>query len=187
MDIDNLLPEEDMHVRVNGQTNRLTSMKHDYANHNEQFHFVVSKSEGKTTVTIQLGKGHYILNNIQAWTGSFDTLRDEKLYESRLVYDDGQPDGDSLSGTIKVEQDAWLITSIPYDSHFTIEVDGQETELQEVNTAFLGARLSAGRHKVVITYHAAGKTAGILLSVAGLLLSAGLLYYERRNRQLQNT
>ena len=40
-----------------------------------------------------------------------------------------------------MEQDGYLITSIPYDSHLEIKVDGRGGRGQEkVNTAFLGCR-----------------------------------------------
>lgn len=180
MDVENLIPEQDMHVRVNDQTNRLTSIQHEYANYNEQFHFAVSMVEGQNYVTIKLSKGHYFLKNIQTWIGDFEELRDIGLYESKLVCDENQPDGDSLSGTIEVGKDSLFVTSIPYDSHFTIEVDGKEVETCKVNTAFLGTEISPGKHEVVITYRAAGKMAGIALCMAGVLMFAACLYADRR-------
>ena len=69
-----------------------------------------------------------------------------------------------------LEQDGYLITSIPYDSHLEIKVDGREVVTEKVNTAFLGCRLVSGEHWVTITYHAPGLSAGKWISLLGVFL-----------------
>ena len=69
-----------------------------------------------------------------------------------------------------LEQDGYLITSIPYDSHLEIKVDGREVVTEKVNTAFLGCRMVSGGHWVTITYHAPGLSTGKWISLLGVFL-----------------
>ena len=73
------------------------------------------------------------------------------------------------SGTGKVETSraGYLITSLPFDEHFRVYVDGKEVQTEKVNTAFLGAQVPKGNHTITIAYRAPGKTAGLLLTGGG--------------------
>ena len=42
---------------------------------------------------------------------------------------------------------SYFITTIPYDSHFEVLVDGKNVSYEKVNTAFLGFPLKQGKHK----------------------------------------
>lgn len=45
-----------------------------------------------------------------------------------------------------MKQNGYLITSIPYDSHLEVRIDGREVVTEKVNTAFLGCRMLSGEH-----------------------------------------
>ena len=68
-----------------------------------------------------------------------------------------------------MQKSGYLITSIPYDSGFKIQVDGKNVKSEKVNTAFLGCKMKAGEHDIVITYHAPGMAAGKLMSFVGMM------------------
>lgn len=169
-DVENKEPERDMYIRLNGQTNRLTSINHEYANQNTNFTFLTTVVEREELVTIQLGAGSYRIRNIRAFTGNFAKLQNAQLYQSPVHIEDGTFSDDCLQGKAEISKAGYLITSIPYDENFTIALDGKEIEKQKVNTAFLGAKLPAGKHKICISYHAPGKSIGGMLSLAGILL-----------------
>lgn len=93
----------------------------------------------------------------------------------------------TLSGTIDMNTDGYLVTSIPYDKGFQILVDGKNVTCQKVNTAFLGCQLSAGTHRITILYHAPGLNPGKIVSIVGLLLillhCGFLLLFHRQKPQ----
>ena len=62
--------------------------------------------------------------------------------------------GDGITGVVSAERDGYLITSIPYDENFVLKVDGKETMLFRANTAFLGAKIPSGEHKIFIVWNA---------------------------------
>ena len=175
-----------MFVRINCQTNRRTGINHTYANENTEFHYLVTMREDGTA-SLRLGKGHYILKNLGAWTGTAQPLEKvERLYQQKLTLIGGTTKtygGDGITGVVSAERDGYLITSIPYDENFVLKVDGKETLLFRANTAFLGAKIPSGEHKIVLVYHAPGRTAGSWCSLMGGMLALILVICEKKKQQ----
>lgn len=192
-DVENRKPNKDMYVRVQGQTNRLSSENHEYANHNTEFTYMVTlendetqsltgiqkkttekqdtdKTPGKRKVQIKFGPGKYEIHSLKAFSGNMEALENPGLYENPVQIRREDVKGDTLTGSVSVSEDGYLITSIPYDKNFTLTVDGKETKVLKVNTAFVGARILAGEHQITIKYSAPGKKLGMLLSMAGIVL-----------------
>ena len=90
-----------------------------------------------------------------------------------------------IQGTIHVKKDGWYITSIPYDKHFKIYIDGKETEIQKVNTAFLGCKIESGNHEVKIIYHAPGTTTGkSIVTDWNSRIRVSALYRKKRKQKI---
>ncbi len=70
--------------------------------------------------------------------------------------------------------------TIPYDKHFTLYVDGKETEYEKMDTAFIGTKLTKGTHQIRLVYHAPGLKLGILLCCTGLLLFIFQMWIQRK-------
>ena len=182
-DVDNQKAGHDMFIRINGQTNRLTGIYHTYANGNTQFNYLVTMREDGTA-SIRLGKGCYVLKNFGAWAGTAQpSEKTERLYQQAVTLSSGTTaayGGDGIIGAVSVEKDGYLITSIPYDENFVLKVDGRKTKLFRANTSFLGAKIPSGEHRIVLEYHAPGRTAGMWCSLIGILLSLAIVIYEKR-------
>lgn len=181
-DVENQKVGHDMFIRINGQTNRLTGVNHTYANGNTKFNYLVTMNEDGTA-SLRLGKGHYVLKNLRAWTGTAQPLeKTERLYSQSVTLIGGTTatyGGDGITGVVSAERDGYLITSIPYDENFVLKVDGRKTPLFRANTAFLGAKISSGEHQIVLEYHAPGRTAGGWCSVTGILLALAVVICEK--------
>ena len=164
-------PNKDVTVWVNGIRNKLTARDHIYYNGNETFTYAIPLKVDVDYVNVTFSKGNYCLRNIQAYMGTLPEKSD-KLYQSEFERDKRQTQDNRIQGTIDVKNTGWFITSIPYDSHFQIYVDGKETKTEKVNTAFLGCRIEKGKHEVKILYHAPGVKAGRCVSGIGFLVIA---------------
>lgn len=97
-----------------------------------------------------------------------ETLSDEQLEVTS--YDDS-----SLSGVIDVQNDGFLLLTIPYSEGFRLTVDGEETELVSVQDALCGVHLTSGRHTIELRYVPEGFAVSLLLTAAGLVLFIGEL------------
>lgn len=182
--VDNAHPNKDVAVWINGIRNKLSAKDHVYYNENKTFTYAVPLKDGEDNISVTFGKGKYRLRHVQAYLGSLPE-RSELLYQSEIQVDKKQTEDNVIQGTIHVKKDGWFITSIPYDKHFKIYIDGKETEIQKVNTAFLGCKIESGNHELKIIYHAPGTTTGKILSLIGI--AGFLLVLVREKRKQKNT
>ncbi len=180
--VDNAHPNKDVAVWVNGIRNKLSATDHVYYNENKTFTYAVPLKDGEDTISVIFGKGKYQLSHVQAYLGSLPE-RSELLYQSEIQVDKKQTEDNVIQGTIHVKKDGWFITSIPYDKHFKMFIDGKETKIQKVNTAFLGCKIESGNHEVKIIYHAPGTITGKILSLIGMAGFLSLLVREKRKNR----
>ena len=181
--VDNAHPNKDVVVWINGIRNKLSAKDHVYYNENKIFTYAVPLKDGEDNISVTFGKGKYRLRHVQAYLGSLPE-RSELLYQSEIQVDKKQTEDNVIQGTIRVRKDGWFITSIPYDKHFKIYIDGKETEIQKVNTAFLGCKIESGNHEVKIIYHAPGTTTGKVLSLIGIAGFLLVLVQEKENKKI---
>lgn len=182
---ENEKPNQDMHIRLSGQTNRLSAANHEYANHNDTFSYVVTLGKDTGKIIVKLGKGKYNIKDIRAFCGNFEQIQaGSSLYQSPLKMGQSDLSGDSLSGTVHTKTGGYLITSIPYDRNFRIYVDGKEKELLNVNKAFIGCMVPKGEHRIEIVYKASGKKTGLVLSGCGILICGCCLLKSRKRGRL---
>lgn len=86
-----------------------------------------------------------------------------------------------VTGTTHNSTNGILTTSIPYSKGWKLTVDGQAKAAKVVNKGFVGAAVSAGHHKIVLTYHTPGLTLGKVATIIGLLglVASGILFSGR--------
>lgn len=104
-----------------------------------------------------------------------------KLAESPLtlsVWED-----DRLKGTVDAGMGGTLFTSIPYDKGWTVTVDGQERQPQELFGAFLGIELEPGSHVIECSYLPEGLKEGMMISLFCVAVLAAAVFISRRRRQ----
>lgn len=178
--VQNNKPGQDVTVTVNGIRNRLSARSHIYYNGNTTFTYVTALEPDETSVKVSFGAGNYKISGLQSFLGDAGILEDDSLYRYAFHPDWERTQGNQICGEIQVDAPGFLITSIPYDKGFTVRIDGKLTAAQRVNTAFLGAPISAGTHQVEITYHAPGAKAGKLVSCVGIFLWMLLVVTDRR-------
>jgi uncharacterized membrane protein YfhO len=85
-----------------------------------------------------------------------------------------------IKGNIKTSVNKLLFFSIPYDKGWTALLDGQPAELQLVNVGFMGIPLSPGQHEVELNFYPRFVKQGAWISLAGLLIYALLIWWQRR-------
>ncbi|MBQ1211345.1 MAG: YfhO family protein [Clostridia bacterium] len=92
-------------------------------------------------------------------------------------------ESNKMTAIVSAKQNGTVFTSIPYDEGWTVKVDGIEVETFALGEAMLGFDVAAGEHTVTLTFRPRGLTAGILCSVAGILLLAALCVLQRWQRK----
>lgn len=79
--------------------------------------------------------------------------------------------GGKLSGKINVGKQQKIITSIPYDSGWTVKIDGKKVETTKFADTFLAIETESGEHDIAFSYVSPGFWKGILVFVFAILLS----------------
>lgn len=190
--IENKRPSEDVAIWVEGMRNKLTAETHIYYNGNEKFTYAIPLKEGQEEIKIKFGAGTYEICGLESylWKAGGDRkdngLMNEALCQGEFLPDKEETKGNVIVGFVEAKTEGYLITSIPYDENFQVYVDGNRVEHEKVNTAFLGAPVEKGRHKVKIVYHAPGAGIGKGMSALGGLLFLGLEFIQVRGRKKES-
>lgn len=178
-ELKNYKRSKDVSVWLAGVKNKLSAGSHIYYNGNTTFTYAVNLKAGQTEVNLGLGAGNYEIRNLRCYIGNTDESL-KTLCQSEFRVDKAQTKGNRIVGSVDGVKDGYLITSIPYDEHFEVKIDGKDVKYEKVNTAFLGVKMPVGTHEVEIVYHAPGLKMGKVLSVTGLLLLAGMMLWNKK-------
>lgn len=93
------------------------------------------------------------------------TMTDVDLHRNPVSFASSE-----ITGTVNAEQDRYLVFSISYSKGWTVYDNGKKAELQKANLMYLGMPIEAGNHEIRLIYRTPGGTAGILVSLAGVIL-----------------
>lgn len=88
----------------------------------------------------------------------------------------------SIKGNITASEDGIMFTSIPYDSGWTVKVDGEKVEAQSIDGSLMYIHLSAGEHYVEMTYIPSGFVPGFILSAISCLIFVVLICRRLKNK-----
>lgn len=90
-----------------------------------------------------------------------------------------------FSGKINVSEDKMMYLSLPYDAGWQLKVDGNPREKGIVFAGMTGVLLTKGQHTIEMTYELRYFNAGLIMSLIGLVLLVGLVFYMRKMNKQQ--
>ncbi len=93
-----------------------------------------------------------------------------------------------ITGTITANEDCVFYSSIPYDTGWTVKIDGKkiaEEDYIKLAEAYLCFNLPAGEHEIEISFMQDGLLLGAGISVATviLLIAAAIFFAKKRKKQ----
>ena len=83
----------------------------------------------------------------------------------------------SYSSIINADSEKYAFFSIPNDTGWSAKVDGEDTEIIDIN-GFMAVRVHAGANHVEFRYQVPGLATGLYLSLAALILSMLYIVYS---------
>ncbi|MDE6412511.1 MAG: YfhO family protein, partial [Eubacterium sp.] len=89
--------------------------------------------------------------------------------------------GTMIQGKITVDSNCTLYSSIPYDTGWSVYIDGDKQETFEIGKSQLGVLIKAGEHTVEYIYRPNGLALGVLISIASLAAFAGYEIIKQKN------
>ncbi len=169
---------EDVAISIGNMKNKLTARNHEYYNNNTNFKYAFYIVKNQKNVNVILSPGKYHISDIEIYYMPIKAINYEELVETKFT-DEASTDKNLYKGEILADKEQHVITSIPYDDNLIVNVDGSKADIIEVNTAFLGYKISEGTHKITIEYEAAGFRLGMILSIIGFVLMIATIIAAR--------
>lgn len=170
--------QEFVRVRINNITNVVTCHKSSYFNQNNTFHFEVVPRNANL-------KFHFLTEEFEISKPEMHAIpltyfEEVKKSVIPIEINKGETKGDVIKGSITLDNEKHIATSIPYDEGFTIKDNGKIINYEKINGGFIGFKLSSGKHDIDITYEAPYKKLGLKVTVVGLILTIVIVVYERK-------
>ena len=165
----------DLLVNINGNTNKLTCREWKYYNGNTTFNYVIS-GDTSNKVEVTFSKGIYKIDNLKIYYMDYNDIKDINKKVTKVDID-SKTKGDKIYASVETEKDGYFVTTLPYDKGFTIKVDNKKIDYEKVNTAYVGFKISKGKHNIVIEYKAPFKIIGLIMSFIGIIVY--ILFYHK--------
>lgn len=166
-------------IKINDQSNQVQYQDRYGINDNTKVTFRISTddiSELNTEITIDKPKP-ITYSNLKITYQAFEDFNKHKIQVVNPV--DFVADlNHSFSFNLKMEDDGYLATTIPYDRGFKIYVDGQQSKVQKIEDLFIGTKLTKGTHSIIIKYNIPGFKIALVLSLIGWVSIAYLFIKE---------
>lgn len=153
-------------MKINNVENILTCKTWIYANKNNIFRYVIS-DETISDLKIELSKGTYNIDKIQTYLLDYDDIKD--LKNTKKEFNITSMKNDKIVGDITVQDDSYFVTTLPYDEGFTVKVNGQIIDYDNVNKGFVGFPIKTGTSKIEIVYNSPWLDKGKIISIVGLI------------------
>lgn len=146
-------------------------------------------SEGTDQITLRFHKnGTYTFDRIRVVAQPRGPI---EVYLSNLQsagVEDWNFLTNAMGGNVVCEKDAVLCVPIPYSEGWSAYVDGMETKVERINSAFMGVVLDAGEHDVKFIYHIPCGRIGIICSLLGVIAVIVLIVWHAivKRREIAN-
>ncbi|MCD8008699.1 MAG: YfhO family protein, partial [Clostridiales bacterium] len=164
----------ELKVRANGTTTstRIHGKRQTYYFETSGFSFNLGYSqEGTTECTLTFPEtGEFVYENFRVFCLPVEDYVEDVTALSEVMLEDVDENNDLITGTVSASDTRLLTFSIPYTKGWTLWVDGEETELFQVDKLYMGAVIQAGDHEIVLRYSMPWLKIGMVAS--GVALAA---------------
>ncbi len=99
--------------------------------------------------------------------------------EGKTVMKDISISADTISGTVKADEESLLFLSIPYSKGWKCKIDEESVPVMRVNYGFSGVFVDEGAHVIELRYISPDIRPGLLLTIAGWCLFGGIAIRKR--------
>lgn len=173
--LENTAPSEGFNLKVNGYE---TSRKANDSIYRTYVDDLTIRIPADDVIQIRLPQGEYHLTELQVFEEPYEVL--EAQAQKPVNASNIEIDGSSVTLDFEnVDQDAFLLLSIPYERGWRAAVNGLQVQVLKANYAFVAVPLKSGMNKVELTY----RPPFFNLALAISLLSAAIaLFFVFRKR-----
>ncbi len=172
----------DIYIIINGIKNVLTCKEWIYHNQNYAFEYVISSNDVVDKLNIEFAKGHYDISGIETYILDYNHIKKLSSNLNELIIDINKTKGDQITGNIKVDEDGYFVTTIPYDDGFQILLNDYKVNYEVVNNSFIGFPIKKGVYEIKIIYKAPLFKEGAIVSMFGFTLFLFIVLKDVKKR-----
>lgn len=131
-------------------------------------------------ISLRLPKGNYTLKDLALVSESYETLAEAKKKDQQKDIDVELGSRSVDISYLNKDQDTYLTLPIPFEKGWSVEVNGINKPVKQLNYAFIGVELEEGKNEITFSYLPPYFILSVLLSSLGLVLV--LLWYIYRRK-----
>lgn len=170
----------DLVIEINGIKNTLTCNSWFYSNNNKTFNYVISSNDAINRLVMSFKNGKYVFGDAHLYVLDYDKVVAATKSIDKVNIDMDNTYGDQIVGHIDVTKDGYLATTLPYDTGYTIYLNGKKTSYEKVNAGFIGLKVKKGSYDLKLVYKTPQLNNGLILSSVGFILFISLTVIQRR-------
>lgn len=129
--------------------------------------------------------GEYTFDSITVSAMAADIYDKYAAQRAEETYDIKKYDAENVRGTVSVDEDSIVFFSMSTYSSWKVYVDGKPADrIDDVNIAFMGVKVPAGKHQITLKYEYKYHDIGLAASIAGLAMMViiGLVFMRKRRK-----
>ena len=174
--IENTCKIPNISIKINNEENIRTCKTWPYDNKNKTFHYIFGDNDRE--LKVKLLRGFYHIEGIDTYLIDYKKIVNTKYDELKI----SKMENDQVIGDINVTKDGYLVTSIPYDKGFTLYIDDEIVEIEKVNKAFIGSKITKGEHHIKLVYNSPWLNYGIITSIIGILTFSIIFIIDKKKK-----
>ena len=125
--------------------------------------------EDNTPTYVTIGDVKLYSMPLETYQKCAEKLVDNRLNVTRFT-------NDHITGTVKTDKPQVLYLSVFDNNGWDVYIDGKKADVrEEVDIAFIGVDIEPGEHEVDIVYHSKGALEGLLVTLAGVILTVFIM------------
>ena len=129
--------------------------------------------------------GNYSIEDISVYFEDHDTIESNIMGLSHP--DTGlYQEGNTLKTFVDLEEDGYVLITVPYSDGWTATVDGKDTEILRADRAFMALKLEKGKHDIVLKYQTPYLVPGLGISFSLVALLFFVEIYRNRKTKKEN-
>ena len=179
--------EKPVVISANGRKNKMSGLDAPYPNENNCFSYMLKERGNDKYIMLRLSEGSYDITDVACYVFPGQLLTEKQVEAAELVSEDQWETNSVLKCSVTASEDEYFVTSIPMQNGLKLYVDGKETKIETVNTAFVGAKITAGSHTVDLRFDPPGQKYGNMASLLSVVLfgiwsAITVLYRQKRKK-----
>ncbi len=184
IDTDYYYDEPLFDVKINGELYR-----ENYIGSNNNGILYINKEayQGQEEITIEFDfKTEFKTQISQVYLKEFDVdkfveIMQEKLNDEQLT--NIVDNGNKIEGTITLDEESYMVLTIPYDESWEIEINGEPVNYKKTLGDFIGITLKEGENNIELKYIPKGLKTGGIISICSIVI---LVFYLIRKKKKQS-